>query len=402
MGRNSTIPQEVFLNVIPDGSPIIVYANQYDVGRGFVFHLKEGLIDYNIDYQYSPSVEVNGRKPDNHVFLYTEADEWAPNKQVIDYFIDYAGNGAISVYTTEQMTAAAGDVLMQIVIKGEPLYPDKILGTLNIIMRVQEQPYASGDPSETEIPAIVAEATEQMERAEEAVRHYPYIDDTSKNWMLWDSENEEWVNTGVRAQGIDGSGSVNSVDGVVPDINGNVPLTWADMPSTSNLAVIEATRTMTAQRFAGSYVYVTADDTMYKITTTIAANGTLTPGTNATAAKVGDELASLNSDLTPKRFNVEVGTGYTETSSTKCQKMGSLVELRAELSFNNTTATSLIGVLTVPNDCKPTTAVALTCIDSTNDKALTAVLKNDGTVNVYRDNSTSFNVMKLHGMYFTS
>jgi hypothetical protein len=38
----------------------------------------------------------------------------------------------------------------------------------------------------------------------------------------------------------------------------------------------------------------------YKITTTIAASGTLTPGTNATAVKVCDELSSISSDLVPQ------------------------------------------------------------------------------------------------------
>lgn len=70
-------------------------------------------------------------------------------------------------------------------------------------------------------------------------------------------------------------------------------------PAASNLAPVEMTRTMSTQRTAGSYVYVAADDVTYKITTTIAASGTLTPGTNATAVKVCDELSSISSDLAP-------------------------------------------------------------------------------------------------------
>ena len=69
-------------------------------------------------------------------------------------------------------------------------------------------------------------------------------------------------------------------------------------PAASNLAPVEMTKTMSTQRTAGSYVYVAADDTTYKITSTIAASGTLTPGTNATAVNVGDVLSSISSDLT--------------------------------------------------------------------------------------------------------
>ena len=87
-------------------------------------------------------------------------------------------------------------------------------------------------------------------------------------------------------------------------------------PAASNLAPVEMTRTMSTQRTAGSYVYVAADDTTYKITTTIAASGTLTPGTNATAVNVGDELSSISSDLANKGTFAHKGiyAGYVTAS----------------------------------------------------------------------------------------
>jgi len=39
---------------------------------------------------------------------------------------------------------------------------------------------------------------------EEAVEHYPYIDETSKHWIAWDVENEDWYDTGVSAKGENG------------------------------------------------------------------------------------------------------------------------------------------------------------------------------------------------------
>lgn len=102
-----------------------------------------------------------------------------------------------------------------------------------------------------------------------------------------------------------GTGSSRSNAIAVKD-DGRILKGAADaFPAASNLAPVEMTRTMSTQRTAGSYVYVAADDVTYKITTTIAASGTLTPGTNATAVNVGDVLSSISSDLTSlnNKFN---------------------------------------------------------------------------------------------------
>ena len=82
--------------------------------------------------------------------------------------------------------------------------------------------------------------------------------------------------------------------------------------------------------------------------------------------------------------------------------MGSIAEIRIELQFGSSTATSFSGIVTVPNDIKPAKPVPLVGIDSTNDKVLTAILTTAGVINVYRDYSTSMTVMKLQGMYFTT
>jgi hypothetical protein len=81
--------------------------------------------------------------------------------------------------------------------------------------------------------------------------------------------------------------------------DGRVVMDESDaLVSGGNLAVVELTRTMSAQRTAGSYVFVVADKKTYHIDTTISASGTLTPGTNATEAIVFDEIQTLTSQLT--------------------------------------------------------------------------------------------------------
>ena len=47
-------------------------------------------------------------------------------------------------------------------------------------------------------------AEDARDRAEAAIAHTPYIDDTTGNWMVWDTEEEQYVNTGVHAQGNEG------------------------------------------------------------------------------------------------------------------------------------------------------------------------------------------------------
>jgi hypothetical protein len=107
----------------------------------------------------------------------------------------------------------------------------------------------------------------------------------------------------------------NRSNAIAVKTNGRILKGAADaFPAASNLAPVEMTKTMSTQRTAGSYVYVAADDTIYKITSTIAASGTLTPGTNATAVKVGDVLTQLNSDLTVHTINQN--SGYTNVNQT--------------------------------------------------------------------------------------
>lgn len=54
---------------------------------------------------------------------------------------------------------------------------------------------------------------EAADSANEAVEHYPYIDSTSGNWMRWDVENGEWIDTGVHAQGERGEQGIQGVPG---------------------------------------------------------------------------------------------------------------------------------------------------------------------------------------------
>ena len=230
--------QQIYLNIIPNGICPRVYVNQYDVGRGIQIKFKDGSANYG--FASGTTFKVNGRKSDGHVFEYTEADKWDATNYIILKSMPPGGATTVYLYTTEQMTAASGEVLMQLTYKLD----NAVQGTLNFIMIVQERPEATGDPSESDVPGVV-----------------------------------------------------RLVNGVAPDADGEVILKWKDQSSVSNLSITENTRTMSTTRNAGTYVYVKTDDQLYVITSTISSGGTLTPGTNATATSVGAALSTLTSEL---------------------------------------------------------------------------------------------------------
>ena len=116
------------LNTIPGKVAPVCNASQYDTGRTIRVNLFEGDQVYTLDGTEVISVSV--RKPDGHVV--TEG-------------VTNTSAAYVEIITTEQMTACAGDNLCELKIeKGAD-----VIGTLNFILRVELDPLAGGDPSES-------------------------------------------------------------------------------------------------------------------------------------------------------------------------------------------------------------------------------------------------------------
>ena len=182
------ITQEINLNMIPDSEPIIVRVNQYDTGTGrIIAHLYNGNISYTP--ASGATAIIQGTKPDKHGFSYNAS---------------ISGN-TVTANITEQMTAVAGDTRTQIVVTET----SGKTGTFVFILKVQESALEDDtDISDTELPAIIdlaesnadrAEAA--ADRAEAAVVHGPYIDDDTAHWWVWDGTQNEYVDTGISADG---------------------------------------------------------------------------------------------------------------------------------------------------------------------------------------------------------
>lgn len=438
--------QKVNLNLIPGGVRPVVNVSQYDEGRQFQLAIFQGSASYDLTGK-TVTIEVGKTDGNGCAYGVTDLVNGVP-------VVAVSGN-LVTITTPRQMTACSGENIAELKIAAS----GNEIGTLNFVLLCEQSALSPDTPiSETEIPAIIA-------GAEEAASHYPYIDDTTKNWYVWSVAQGAFVDTGVRAEGIDGEGSVQSVNNIAPDVNGNVSLPLAtgfsdilptanggtgnadgfirtgsrsgttpgtaataegednkasgdythvegkgneatypmahaegfathatgpyshaegsatrasgssshaggtgtvagysnqtvvgkynknesdslvevgngyvDGGGTSHLsnaiavkddgritkgsadafvsgsnldAVVELTRTMTAQRDAGTYVFVVADQKTYYIDTTIGSSGTLTPGTNATEATVFEKVRELTSDLTNKiKDNSQGGNEY--------------------------------------------------------------------------------------------
>lgn len=141
------ITQSTNLNLIPGQVLSHINVSQYDYGsRILEFKLFNGNQSFTLES--GMTAKISGTKADMHAFEYAATVDTTNQKIVADL--------------TQQMTAAAGDVTCELII----LKSGERLGTCNFIISV-EKAALSDDAiiSDTELPAIIAEATAQMEAA---------------------------------------------------------------------------------------------------------------------------------------------------------------------------------------------------------------------------------------------
>lgn len=139
--------EEIRLQYIPDGVHPVVHVSQNDVGRTFKLLLYDGNAAYSMPA--GTTARIDGIKPDGKAFSYTDA-------------VSISGNVA-TVTTKIQMTLVSGSVVCEIRFDNGGI----TIGTLNFILQVEPSPLNDDiDISDTEIPAIIELATEQLENAE--------------------------------------------------------------------------------------------------------------------------------------------------------------------------------------------------------------------------------------------
>jgi hypothetical protein len=122
--------EQIKLDMIPKGITPIAHASQYDQGRLIHFILMDNLQAFILTDE---TVTIKVCKPDNNIV--TAEATYTANTNIV------------TISTTEQMCAVAGDAKCELsVIKG-----DVKIGSLNFILRVEEDPLKDGVESETVI-----------------------------------------------------------------------------------------------------------------------------------------------------------------------------------------------------------------------------------------------------------
>lgn len=174
------IVQEFELNMIPQTIPVIIPVDQYDTGIGrLVIKLYNGSETYS---PLSATVKIQGTKPDKKGFQYDAT---------------ISGN-TVTSDLKDQMTACYGDVRVQVVVTEST----GRTGTFVFILRVQKSALQDDvDISETVLPDYIDAAERAAERAEAATVHTPYINSETYHWMIWDVNQEAYVETDVDARG---------------------------------------------------------------------------------------------------------------------------------------------------------------------------------------------------------
>jgi len=140
------ITQSINLNLIPGRALPRINATQYDVSsRALTFAIYDG--DQRFTLTSGTTARIQGRKPDGHAFDYAATVSTT--------------NNVVTASITQQMTAAAGEVLCEIILQKN----SERIGTLNFILAVQETPLNGQVPSDSDLADIITLATEQMNAA---------------------------------------------------------------------------------------------------------------------------------------------------------------------------------------------------------------------------------------------
>lgn len=184
------VNQQIFLPMIPDGAPIVVNVSQYDYdAAGYTGRLYFNLVSNGVAYDMNGATATfQGVKPDGKAFAY-------PGVVV--------NASVVRVNLRQQMTVVAGRVVCSLVLNNS----EGQVGSYNVWLEVQPSSMTGSDPSETDIPSLIAQARQYAEDAEQSAAtaasytaHPPYIG-ANYNWYVWDVENELYIDSGVEALG---------------------------------------------------------------------------------------------------------------------------------------------------------------------------------------------------------
>lgn len=194
------VNQQIFLPMIPDSAPIVINISQYDYDApGYAGRLFFNLISNGTAYDLNGATAIfQGEKPDGTAFAYSGT---------------VVSGSVVRVNVRQQMTNVAGRVVCNLLL----INSEGQIGSFNVWLEVQESATAGSTPSQTDIPALVAQAKEYADSAQESAElaesytgHPAYIG-ANNNWYVYDTITEQYVDSGVSALG-EGIASITKID----------------------------------------------------------------------------------------------------------------------------------------------------------------------------------------------
>lgn len=356
---------EITLNMQLPNIAAVSWAVQGDqLSRRIQATLVDGSTPWTPEAGYSGVVRYH--KPDGTSGIYDVDEDGNPA-------VTWVGNVA-TVAIVQQALTVPGTVLMQLEFYDSNESRITAFGWANNV-----QPSAVTDTEflSTDYYSIL---TLQIAGVLGASGHPPYINSTTKNWMVWDENTAAYVDSGYSAtgspgpaptvtgtsyqyansssgtvvptswsdtrpatqsgtwawtktvitfdgdtsttiysaayQGINGTGSVNTVNSVSPSGSGNVQLTASDIPTGDGSNVQSALDTLEGSGLISVTVSITASQTETVIGS--ATDDRITEGTQLIRAEIADETAQT-SDWVVTTYDMEpqlriVGTASAATT----------------------------------------------------------------------------------------
>lgn len=184
------VNQQIFLPMIPNSAPIVINIAQYDYdAAGYAGRLFFNLVSNGTAYDMNGATALfQGEKPDGTSFAYMGT---------------VVNSSVVRVNVRQQMTTVAGRVVCNLVLNNS----EGQIGSYNVWLEVQESATAGANPSQTDIPALVAQAKQYADDAEAAADeaasytgHPAYIG-ANNNWFVYDTDTAQYVDSGVSALG---------------------------------------------------------------------------------------------------------------------------------------------------------------------------------------------------------
>lgn len=343
--------EQIRVDMTPKGIKPVCHSSQYDKGRIIRLNLVDGIQGYTLTGEETLELEV--RKPDNNI---------------VTAEVQNTSSNYVLIVTTEQMTACEGDSNCEIRVR----LGDTDIGSINFILRVEEDPLKDGIESETEIHNLHTQIEEINAEiipgmvAEEVARQYTgdviFDDEPTENHgdgyavtsegiktaidnaigglsipdelndlsdvdisgqalgeaLVWDGT--KWVNGTVSTVGnLDDLSDVDTTGKATGDSLRYNGLEWVAKPTTVKMTKAEYDAIVDFTPYANTHIVITDAPNL---------NATASDIEYSSGVTVADSLDSLNTATTPQSIS---GVTYNSTNINSgaftCYKIGRLVML---------------------------------------------------------------------------